>query len=39
MICSLFKYCPQSAQSRRHGGGALVGSTPQTKLQASQLET
>jgi len=20
MICSLFKFCPQSAQSHRHGG-------------------
>jgi len=20
MICSLFSFCPQSAQSRRHGG-------------------
>jgi len=25
MICSLFNFCPQSAQSRRHGGGVLVG--------------
>jgi len=25
MICSLFNFCPQSSQSRRHGGGAFVG--------------
>jgi len=33
MICSLFNFCPQSAQSRRHGW-ALVGLATQTKLQA-----
>jgi len=37
MICSLFKVCPQSAQSRRHGG-ALVGLSTQTKLQAPNLK-
>jgi len=30
MICSLFNFCPQSAQSRRHEG-ALVGLAPQAK--------
>ena len=38
MIYSLFNFCPQSAQSRRHGG-ALVVLTPQKKLQAPQIET
>jgi len=28
MICSLFNFCPHSAQSRRHEG-ALVGLAPQ----------
>jgi len=39
MICSLFNFCPQPAQSRRHGGGALVDLAPQTKLQAPLIET
>jgi len=40
MICSLFNFCPQSAQSRRHmGAGALVDLTLQTKLQVTQIET
>jgi len=38
MICSLFNFCPQSAQSRRHEG-ALVGLAPQAKLQTPQIET
>jgi len=38
MICSLFNFCPQYAQSRRHGGG-FGGLSPQTKLQATQIET
>ena len=38
MICSLFNFCPHSAQSRRHGG-VLVGLDPQAKLQAPQIET
>jgi len=37
MICTLFNFCPQSAQSRRHGG-ALVGLAPQTKLKAPKLK-
>jgi len=32
MICSLFNFCPHSAQSRRHEG-ALVGLATQTKLE------
>jgi len=38
MTCSLFNFCPQSAQSRRHGG-ALVGLDPQTKLQVPKIES
>jgi len=38
MICSLFNFCPQYAESRRHGGG-FGGLSPQTKLQAPQIET
>jgi len=30
MICSLFNFCPQPAQSRRHGG-AMVGLAPTNK--------
>jgi len=37
MICSLFNFCPQSVQPRRHGG-ALVGLAPKTKLQAPKLK-
>jgi len=37
MICSLFNFCPQSAQSLLHGGD-LVGSAPQTKLQVPKLK-
>ena len=37
ILCKIFNFCPQSAQSRRHGG-ALVGLAPQTKLQAPKLE-
>jgi len=28
MICSLFNFCPQSAQSHRHGGGLVGLDTP-----------
>jgi len=39
MICSLFNFCPQSAQSRRHGGWGLSWAyTPKTKLQAPKLK-
>jgi len=38
MICSLFNFCPQSAQSRRHGGG-FGGLSPQTNIQTPQIET
>jgi len=38
MICSLFHFRPQSAQSRRPGE-ALVRLASQTKLQAPQIET
>ena len=31
MICSLFNFCPHSAQSRRHEG-ALVGLAPQREI-------
>jgi len=31
MICSLFNFCLQSAQSHRYGGGALVGSASPNK--------
>jgi len=37
MICSLFNFYPQSAHSRRHEE-ALVGLTPQTKLQVTKLK-
>jgi len=43
MICSLFNFCPQSAQPvatgrlRRHGE-ALVSLAPQTKLQAPKMK-
>ena len=32
MICSLFNFCPHSAQSRRHEG-ALVGLAPQIETR------
>jgi len=38
MICSLFNFCPWSAQSRRHGG-ALVGLVPPNKAPSPQVET
>jgi len=37
VICSLFNFCPHSAQSRRHEV-SLVGLDPQTKLQAPKLK-
>jgi len=36
MICSLFNFCPQFAQSRGREG-ILVGFSPQTKLQVPKL--
>jgi len=39
MICSLFDFCPQSAQSCRHGEGALVGLASLNKTQSPQIET
>jgi len=38
MICSFFNFCPQSTQSRLHGG-ALVGLVPPNKFQDPQIET
>jgi len=38
MICSYIHLFPQSAQSRGHGNG-FGGLSPQTKLQAPQIET
>jgi len=35
MICSLFNFCPQSAQSRRHGGG-FGGLSPQSSKDLAQ---
>jgi len=37
MICSLFDFCPQFAQSRRHGG-ASVGLAPSYKTPSPQIE-
>jgi len=37
MICSLFDLCPQSAQSRRHGG--FGGISPPNKAPSPQIET
>jgi len=37
MICSLFNFCPKSAQTRRHEG-SLVGLAPQTNLQVPKLK-
>jgi len=34
MICSLFNFCPRSAQSR-HDGEALVGLVPTNKAPSS----
>jgi len=41
MICSLFNFCAESAQSCRHRGAgrALVDLTLQTKVQAPKIET
>jgi len=36
MVCMLFNFCPQSAQSRRNGD--LVGLAPETKFQAPKLK-
>ena len=36
MICSLFNFCPQSAQSRSHWG-ALVGLAPQNKAPSPPI--
>ena len=36
MICSLFNFCPQSAQSRGHWG-ALVGLAPQNKAPSPPI--
>jgi len=38
MICSLFNFCPQYVQSRRHGGG-FGGLSSQIKLQDPKIET
>jgi len=38
MICSLFNFCPQSAQSRRHGW-ALVGVALPSKASIPQIES
>jgi len=38
MICSLFNFCPQCAQSRRHGW-ALVGLATPNKAPSPQIET
>jgi len=38
MICSLFDFCPQSAQSRLHGE-ALVGLAPPNQRSKPQIET
>jgi len=37
MICSLFNFCPQSAQSRRHGG-ALVSLAPEQSSKPPKLK-
>jgi len=37
MICSLFNFCPQSAQSRRHGW-ALVGLATTNKAPSPKLK-
>jgi len=37
MICGLFDFCPQSAQSRRHVG-PLVGLAPQKKPPSPQIK-
>jgi len=38
MFCSLFNFCPQSAQTRRHGW-ALVGLAIPNKTPSPQIET